>query len=187
MYRYRMSRLFVAAVVALVAQFCSMSSTASALDPIQLVPSIDTIGQQIPTVQVYNPGDGKGDRITYSIYDTGASVVTYGHQDLSGFASLGQAIDVKVPNGAQASGLGGILTGDISVWILISAALRFWIRLSTRMRSRPPSQGFRRSWATRRPVRIFQRFPALRFMRTTWRRASICLVTVSILTNFFPA
>ena len=104
----------IAGVIALAALLV-VGSTATALDPIQLVPAIDSIGQQIATVQVYNSGDGKGDRITYGIYDTGASVVTYGYQDLDGLSAMGQSIGVKVADGAQASGLGGILIGDVSV------------------------------------------------------------------------
>jgi hypothetical protein len=105
----------VIAGVFLLAALLLNASTATALDPIQLVPAIDSIGQQIATVQVYNSGDGKGDRITYGIYDTGASVVTYGYQDLDGLSALGQSIGVKVADGAQASGLGGVLIGDVSV------------------------------------------------------------------------
>jgi VCBS repeat-containing protein len=74
---------------------------------IPLDPDIDQFGDQILTVQAYET-----DSLTvFGIFDTGASALTFGAEDLS---FLPDQIPVKVPGGASAEGIGGSITGDVS-------------------------------------------------------------------------
>ena len=75
---------------------------------VDLDPFLDRFGSQLETIQIYR--DAAGDRAAYSIYDTGASVVTWAVED----QEAGIPIPIKVPNGAQAEGIGGTLVGDVS-------------------------------------------------------------------------
>ena len=75
---------------------------------VDLDPFLDRFGSQIETIQIYR--DVSGDRAAYSIYDTGASVITWAAAD----QAEGIPIPIKVPNGAQAEGIGGTLIGDVS-------------------------------------------------------------------------
>src|SRR5262245_42701045 len=61
---------------------------------VPLLPDFDQFGDQFMTVQVYDPGDGLGERVTFGIFDTGASPVTYGFTDQALFDEFGQAIPV---------------------------------------------------------------------------------------------
>lgn len=81
----------------------------------------DQFGDQIGTIQAYGnlPPD-------FSIFDTGASVVTFGADDLGGILELlgwgsSQPIPIKVRGGAVAEGIGGTITGDVSMPGLITA------------------------------------------------------------------
>lgn len=88
---------------------------------VQLDPVLDRFGSQIETVQVYEDADGQ--RATFGIYDTGASVITisaYDQMFLRDF--VGTAIPIKVYDGASAEGIGGTLTGDVSMPGTIRAA-----------------------------------------------------------------
>ncbi len=78
---------------------------------ITLDPIFDTIGFQPETMQFYEDRGSLG-----SIFDTGASVVTFSALDqllMDPFGS-GTGIPIKVPGGAEADGIGGTLTGDVS-------------------------------------------------------------------------
>ena len=75
---------------------------------VDLDPFLDRFGSQLETIQIYR--DGSGDRAAYSIYDTGASVITWAAED----QGAGIPIPIKVPNGAEAEGIGGTLVGDVS-------------------------------------------------------------------------
>ncbi len=77
---------------------------------IPLDPNLDQFGDQILTVQAY----GDSTRATSGIFDTGASAVTFAPGDQDMFTQNGNPIPIKVPGGAQASGIGGDVTGDVS-------------------------------------------------------------------------
>lgn len=77
---------------------------------VPLDPGLDQFGDQIATVQAY----GDASRTTFSIFDTGASAVTFSPDDQDGFAFLGNPIPIKVPGGAIAGGIGGTVVGDVS-------------------------------------------------------------------------
>ena len=68
-----------------------------------LDPTLDQFGSQIPTIQSY----GDGSQPTFGIFDTGASAVTFSADD-------SPSIPVQVAGGANASGIGGTVTGDVS-------------------------------------------------------------------------
>ncbi len=55
-----------------------------------------------------------GDRAAFSIVDTGASVITFSHFDQFLFKLANDPIPIKVPNGAEAQGIGGTIIGDVS-------------------------------------------------------------------------
>src|SRR5438105_4728194 len=75
---------------------------------VPLDPTLDQFGDQIITVQAYQDES----RATInSIFDTGASAVTFGVDDQGFFLN---DIAIKVPGGAQADGIGGSITGDVS-------------------------------------------------------------------------
>jgi hypothetical protein len=70
----------------------------------------DQFGVQIPTVQSYNGTP----RVTYGILDTGASPITFSAADQAFFTSEGAPIPILAAGGAQAGGIGGSVTGDVS-------------------------------------------------------------------------
>lgn len=80
---------------------------------ISLVPEFDQFGSQVELVQVYEDADGQ--RAAFGIYDTGASVVTLSATDQFYYDFLGQAVPVKVPNGAVADAIGSPVVGDVSM------------------------------------------------------------------------
>lgn len=72
----------------------------------------DQFGFQPETTQVYEDKASLG-----ALFDTGASVVTWAAADqflLDPFEGGNNGIPIKVPGGAQAEGIGGTLTGDVS-------------------------------------------------------------------------
>jgi hypothetical protein len=75
---------------------------------IPLDPTLDQFGDQIETIQAY----GDPSNVTFGIFDTGASAVTFSADDQSFYLSL--PIPVKVPGGAFAGGIGGDIVGDVS-------------------------------------------------------------------------
>jgi hypothetical protein len=77
---------------------------------VPLDPVLDEFGDQVATVQAY----GDTSRTTFGIFDTGASAVTFAPDDADLFAAEGVPIPIKVPGGAQAGGIGGDITGDVS-------------------------------------------------------------------------
>jgi len=87
-------------------------STWAGVLEVPLIPELDQFGSQIETIQAY--GEGADQRIAFSIYDTGASVVTLSATDQLVFDLLGSPVPIKVPNGAQADAIGGVLVGDVS-------------------------------------------------------------------------
>jgi hypothetical protein len=73
---------------------------------------LDQFGYQPEVSQAYEDMVSLG-----SIFDTGASIVSFSATDqflLDPFGGGGNGIPVKVSGGAQAEGIGGILTGDVS-------------------------------------------------------------------------
>jgi len=76
-----------------------------------LDPALDQFGQQIVTVQAY----GDPSHATFSVFDTGASAITFSAKDQAAFASLGATIPILNPGGALAEGIGGFVTGDVSM------------------------------------------------------------------------
>jgi hypothetical protein len=87
--------------------------TPSNLD-VPLDPTLDQFGDQFETVQAYRNNDGLGDRVTFSIFDTGASPVAFGWEDQLLFDTVGQAIPTLPAVQVTASGVGGDLTGLVS-------------------------------------------------------------------------
>jgi hypothetical protein len=77
---------------------------------IPLNPQLDQFGSQIQTVMAY----GDASRTTFGIFDTGASPITFSMGAQQGFTDQGVPIPIKVDDGAQASGIGGSVTGDVS-------------------------------------------------------------------------
>ena len=77
---------------------------------IPLDATLDQFGDQVMTVQAY----GDASRATFGIFDTGASAVTFSPDDQTLFQFLNAGIPIKVAGGAQASGIGGDITGDVS-------------------------------------------------------------------------
>ena len=77
---------------------------------IPLDPTLDQFGDQVLTVQAF----GDLSRATFGIFDTGASAVTFSPDDEQLFEFLNAGIPIKNPGGAQASGIGGAITGDVS-------------------------------------------------------------------------
>ena len=75
-----------------------------------LDPALDQFGQQIVTVQAYDDPS----HATFSVFDTGASAITFSAKDQAAFASLGATIPILNPGGALAEGIGGFVTGDVS-------------------------------------------------------------------------
>ncbi len=76
---------------------------------ITLDPDFDVFGFHAETYQAF---DG---RAALGIFDTGASVITFSAADQEVFAFFGDPIPIKVPGGAVAEGVGGVLVGDVSM------------------------------------------------------------------------
>jgi hypothetical protein len=72
---------------------------------VPLIPQLDQFGAQIGAYQAYGDGD-----VVESIFDTGASAITFS----PGVQEYLQ-IPIKVPGGAVAGGVGGEITGDVSM------------------------------------------------------------------------
>ena len=83
---------------------------------IRLIPDIDQFGNQYATVQVFHFDDGQPDRVTFGIFDTGASPVTYSAEDQLFFGLDDPAMAIPLIDGATvtAEGIGGSLTGLLS-------------------------------------------------------------------------
>src|SRR5262245_12330397 len=79
-----------------------------------LIPGLDEFGNQFEVVQVYRNNDGLGDRVSFGIFDTGASPITFSYLDQFFFDELGQAIPVLPGVDVVAEGVGGQLTGLVS-------------------------------------------------------------------------
>jgi hypothetical protein len=94
--------------------------------PISLLESFDTYGNQFETVQAYNDLN----HLSFSIYDTGASVVTFSAEEQSFFPT---PIPVKTPNGAVATAIGGDLIGNVSQMgtIIVGGWSAFGLDLNT--------------------------------------------------------
>ncbi len=92
---------------------------------IPLDPTIDQFGDQINTVQSYGTAGSASYYQDFGVFDTGASAVTFGPEDPELAGLLGESgnlpIPVKVPGGAAAQGIGGSITGDVSVPATIQA------------------------------------------------------------------
>lgn len=101
-------------LIRLVAISCWTASSRAGVLEIPLIRDFDQFGSQIETVQGYN--DGTNTYITFSIYDTGASVVTLSYNDrvMFGTDGVNSPIPIKVPGGAAADGINGGLLGDVS-------------------------------------------------------------------------
>lgn len=76
---------------------------------ITLDPDFDVFGFHAETYQDYEG------RAALGIFDTGASVITFSAADQEVFSFLGDPIPIKVPGGARAEGVGGVLVGDVSM------------------------------------------------------------------------
>jgi hypothetical protein len=72
---------------------------------VPLNPLIDQFGDQIGAYQSYNGTD-----VVESIFDTGASAITFA-PDVQDYLN----IPIKVPDGAIAGGIGGEISGDVSM------------------------------------------------------------------------
>ncbi|MEN6498784.1 MAG: retropepsin-like aspartic protease [Thermoguttaceae bacterium] len=110
----RKSSLLIRLVGLLVAISCWTASSFAGVLEIPLVPEFDQFGSQIETIQGYN--DGTNTYLTFSIYDTGASVVTLSYSDrvMFGTDGVNSPIPIKVTGGAAADGINGGLLGDVS-------------------------------------------------------------------------
>jgi len=80
---------------------------------VPLDPTLDQIGFQPVVVQAFDdPSTPEQEAwVAFGIFDTGASVVTLSVNDSFFFEP---SFPIKVPGGAVAEGIGGILTGDVS-------------------------------------------------------------------------
>lgn len=76
---------------------------------ITLDADFDVFGFHAETYQAF---DG---RAALGIFDTGASVITFSALDQEVFRFFGDPIPIKVPGGAVAEGVGGVLVGDVSM------------------------------------------------------------------------
>jgi hypothetical protein len=84
---------------------------------VDLWPELDQFGGQVEMVMGYKQA-GETDeqaRIAYSLYDTGASVISFAASDQMLFDLSGNPIGIKVPGGATADAIGGSLSGDVSM------------------------------------------------------------------------
>src|SRR5205823_13078323 len=77
---------------------------------VPLDPTRDIYGEQIVTVQGYTDTA----RATFGIFDTGAAAVSFSANDEGTFTARNDPIPIKVPGGAVAEGVGGLVVGDVS-------------------------------------------------------------------------
>lgn len=84
---------------------------------VELFPEFDQFGAQIETVMAYKePGQPDSQaRISFALYDTGASVITISAMDQLLYELSEMPIGVKVSGGAVADAIGGTLVGDVSM------------------------------------------------------------------------
>ncbi|MGB9688814.1 retropepsin-like aspartic protease [Thermogutta sp.] len=100
-------------VAAFIAGFGFAGITRAGDVQIDLDPATDLFGNQIEVIQGYNWG---GDwALAFGIYDTGASVVTLSATDRAFFDLLGAPVPIKVPDGAVADAIDGVIVGDVSM------------------------------------------------------------------------
>lgn len=96
-----------------------LSTTVPIALTVPLDPTADQFGGQIETVQAYE--DPAGVRVTFGVFDTGSSVVAFSADDQMYFDDSGAPIPVLSPGGAEADGIGGAITGDVSqpgtIWV----------------------------------------------------------------------
>jgi predicted aspartyl protease len=108
--------LFAGALLAMNVGSLSAQTAVGPTLSIPLFPGFDNFGNQFAVVQTWD--NGTGPRTAFSIYDTGASVVTLSANDQALFELLapGQAVPIKTPGGASATAIGGsgTLIGDVS-------------------------------------------------------------------------
>ena len=82
----------------------------------------DQFGDQVVTVQGFETATGVSSAgAGFGIFDTGASAVTFSPDDAATFQILENPIPIKNPGGAQAEGIGGAITGDVSAPVTIVA------------------------------------------------------------------
>src|SRR5262249_37179730 len=74
---------------------------------IAMDPVIDQFGDQVLTLQAFDDPV----RTAFSIFDTGASAVTFSADDQEAFKFFGAPIPIKVPGRAAAEGIGGPIPG----------------------------------------------------------------------------
>lgn len=102
-----------ALVAALIAGFAIGGIVRAGDVQVDLDPAIDLFGDQIEVIQGYNWG---GDwALAFGIYDTGASVVTLSATDRAFFDLMGAPVPIKVPSGAVADAIDGVIEGDVSM------------------------------------------------------------------------
>jgi len=107
-----LSQRFAVGVLAL--SLIAFGSQVSAADlEIELMPELDLFGNQIEVVQGYQWGGDMA--LAFGIYDTGASVLTLAATDRAFFELQGATVPVKVPGGAQADAIDGVVIGDVSM------------------------------------------------------------------------
>jgi hypothetical protein len=87
-----------------------VTPTGPPLLTIALDASADRYGDQIVTIQAYEDSN----RAAFSIFDTGATALTFSAHDQEAFTELGHPIPIKVPGGAHGNGYNGPITGDVS-------------------------------------------------------------------------
>jgi len=86
--------------------------------PVELIPEADQLGDQVEVIQgYYLPGEDPAEsmRLSFGIYDSGASVVTLSAFDQSFYQMFSSPVPIKVPGGAWAEGVGGDVRGDVSM------------------------------------------------------------------------
>ncbi|NMC20830.1 MAG: hypothetical protein GYA33_10470 [Thermogutta sp.] len=86
---------------------------------IELIPELDLFGNQIEVIQGYQWGGEMA--LAFGIYDTGASVLTLSAIDRAFFEFNGSPVPIRVPGGAQADAVDGIVVGDVSM------PMTFWV------------------------------------------------------------
>lgn len=86
---------------------------------IELIPELDLLGNQIEVIQGY---DWSGElALAFGIYDTGASVVSLSATDRMFYEMQGSTVPIKVPDGAVADAVDGVVVGDVSM------PMAFWV------------------------------------------------------------
>ncbi len=107
-----LKRRSLVAVLALGTVALAWPSLAADIE-IELYPELDLFGNQIEVVQGYQWGSEMA--LAFGIYDTGASVLTLSATDRAAFELQGATVPIKVPGGAQADAVDGVVVGDVSV------------------------------------------------------------------------